>query len=106
MPSESLKTSSRRARLARDSVTVAVLCASWAWAAASEARERVTWSLNFEASSSTSTWPALTRSFTSTSTRLTVPESSLPTLTERVGCSVPLADTLSVRLPLRSSVVT
>ena len=43
-------------------------------------------------SSSTSTWPFLMRSFTSTSTRLTVPESSLPMLTERVGCSVPLAE--------------
>ena len=52
------------------------------------------------------TWPFFTRSFTSTSTCCTVPESSLPMLTERVGCKVPLAETLRVRLPLRSSVVT
>jgi hypothetical protein len=42
LPPESLKTSSRRARLARDSATVALLCATSARAAASEARERVT----------------------------------------------------------------
>ena len=81
--------------------TVAAFCACSACAAASDARERVTWSVNLDASSSTSTWPFFTRSFTSTSTRVTVPESSLPMFTERVGCSVPLAETLSVRLPLR-----
>ena len=36
----------------------------------------------------------------------TVPDNSLPMVTERVGCSVPLADTVSVRLPRRSSSVT
>jgi hypothetical protein len=41
----------------------------------------------------------LTLSFTSTSTLRTVPESSLPIVTERVGCKVPLAETVSVRLP-------
>jgi len=45
------------------------------------------------------TWPLRTRSFTSTSTRSTLPDSSLPTLMLRVGCSVPLALTCSVRLP-------
>ena len=35
-----------------------------------------------------------------------VPESSLPMFTERVGCSVPLADTVKVMLPLASGVVT
>jgi hypothetical protein len=39
------------------------------------------------------------RSLTSTLTLSTVPESSLPMLMVRVGCSVPLAVTLSVRLP-------
>ena len=38
-------------------------------------------------------------SFTSTLTFSTVPESSLPMLMARVGCSVPLAVTVSVRLP-------
>ena len=85
---------------------VAPACASRAWAAANEARERSTWAESLAVSSSTNTWPFFTVSFTSTSTLRTVPDSSLPTFTERVGCKVPLAETLSVRLPRRTSSVT
>ena len=106
LPPERRATSSKRARLAWASFTVAWAWASCACDAASAARERSTWSLSLAVSSSTSTWPVFTRSFTSTITRLTVPESSLPMFTARVGCSVPLADTVSVRLPLRRASVT
>jgi hypothetical protein len=77
-----------------------------AWACSTEARalssapwESLTWSWNLELSSSTITWPLRTRSFTSTSTRATVPESSLPMFTERVGSSVPSAETFRARSP-------
>ena len=76
--------------------SVATACATLAWAVASAARERAIWSRSLAVSSSTSTWPFFTVSFTSTSTRATVPESSLPTLTERVGCSVPSALTVTL----------
>ena len=39
------------------------------------------------------------RSLTSTFTFSTVPDNSLPMLMDRVGCTVPLAVTVSVRLP-------
>ena len=78
---------------------VAAVCATFAFAAASDARERRIWSRSLAVSSSTSTWPFLTWSLTSTLTFSTVPDSSLPMLIERVGCTVPLAVTVSVRLP-------
>ena len=99
LPPERRATSSSRARLSWDSLTVTTVCATLAWVALRAARLLVSWSLSLAVSSSTSSWPLRTRSFTSTSTLRTVPESSLPMLTERVGCSVPLADTLRVRLP-------
>ena len=71
----------------------------WRWPRRAVARERVTWSENFDVSSSTRTCPFFTRSLTSTSTFATVPDSSLPMLTLRVGCSVPLAVTAMLRLP-------
>ena len=85
--------------MALASFSVATVCATFALAAATAARERRIWSFSFAVSSSTSTWPFLIRSFTSTLTLSTVPESSLPMPIARVGCSVPLAVTLSVRLP-------
>jgi hypothetical protein len=106
LPPDRRETSSKRARPARASFTVAAVWASCACADASAARERSTWSSSLAVSSSTSTWPFLTTSFTSTSTRLTVPDSSLPMLTTRVGTMVPLAATVSVRLPLRRASVT
>jgi hypothetical protein len=57
-------------------------------------------------SSSTSNWPFFTRSLTSTSTRITVPDSSLPTATDRVGCSVPVAVMVTARLPRTTGCVT
>ena len=85
---------------------MASFCVSAACAATSAARERFTVSWNLERSSSTITWPLVTWSFTSTSTRFTVPDSSLPTATERVGLSVPLAVTVSVMSPRSTGVVT
>jgi hypothetical protein len=72
---------------------VAVVCATLALAAASAACERRIWSRSLAVSSTTSTWPFLMRSLTSTLTLSTVPDSSLPMLMVRVGCSVPLAVT-------------
>ncbi len=106
LPPDRRATSCKRARPAVASLVVATACASRAWAAASDARERSTCASSLAVSSSTSTWPFLTLSFTSTSTLRTVPESSLPIVTDRVGCKVPLAATLSVRLPRRTSSVT
>jgi hypothetical protein len=85
--------------LALASFTVATVCATFAVAADSTARERRIWSRSLAVSSSTSTCPLRIRSLTSTLTFSTVPESSLPMLVERVGCKVPLAVTVSVRLP-------
>ena len=98
-------TSSSRARLARASLAAAAACATPACAAARLARVRVIWSSSLAVSSSTSTWPFLTRSFTSTRTRATMPDSSLPMLTERVGWILPLAVTLSARSPRASGSV-
>jgi len=89
-----------------DSFTVATVCATLASAAATAARERATWSRSFAVSSSTSTWPFLTRSFTSTLTRKTVPDNSLPMLTASVGCSVPFALTVTASLPRATGSVT
>jgi len=50
-------------------------------------------------------WPFVTLSFSLASTASSVPESSLPTSTERVGCSVPLAEMLTTRLPVAASSV-
>ncbi len=75
---------------------------SWATLAEAAARaawERSIWSWSLAVSSSTRTWPFLIRSFTSTLTLRTVPESSLPMLIERVGWSVPLAVTVRVSAP-------
>ena len=47
-------------------------------------------------SSSSSTWPAFTRSLKSTCSFFTVPETCVPTLTSTTGLSVPLADTVCV----------
>ena len=105
-PPDRRATSSSRARLPVASLTVATACTTAAWAAFSAARERATWSCSLEVSSSTSTWPFLTWSFTSTSTRCTVPDSSLPMLTARVGCKVPLALTDRVSLPRPTGSVT
>jgi len=85
---------------------VATVCVTLADADASDARERATWSENFALSSSTSTCPLRTWSLTSTSTRVTVPESSLPMLTLRVGCSVPFAVTEILRSPRLTGTVT
>ncbi|MDT4851372.1 hypothetical protein FQZ97_855510 [compost metagenome] len=106
LPPERRATSSKRASVACASLVVATACASCAWAEARPARDCVTWSTSLAVSSSTSTWPVLMRSFTSTCTRLTVPESSLPMLTERVGCNVPLAATVSVMSPFFRGSVT
>ena len=78
---------------------MAVVCATLAMAAATAACERRIWKLNLEVSSTTSTWPFLIRSLTSTFTLRTVPDNSLPMLIERVGWMVPLAVTVSVRSP-------
>ena len=102
LPPDRRATSSKRPNVAWASFTVATVCATFALAAASEARERRIWSCSFDVSSSTSTWPFLMRSLTSTLTFSTVPESSLPMAIERVGCSVPLAVTVSVKLPRRT----
>ena len=106
LPPDRRATSSSRPRLAMASLVVAAAWARRACADASEARERSTCDSSLAVSSSTSSCPFLTLSFTSTSTLRTVPDNSLPMVTERVGCSVPLADTVSVRLPRRSSSVT
>ena len=66
------------ARLARDSATVACACATSATAAVTAAADLVAWSFSLERSSCASTCPRLTRSFSSTNTFSTVPESSLP----------------------------
>ena len=106
LPPESRATSSSRASVACASLVVAAVCACRACAAASEARERSTCESSLAVSSSTSSCPFLTLSFTSTRTLRTVPDSSLPIVTKRVGCSVPLADTVSRISPRRNSSVT
>jgi hypothetical protein len=106
LPPERRDTSSSRATLARVSFTVATVCCTRACAPASAARERTIWSRSLAVSSSTSTWPLRMRSLTSTWTLATVPDNSLPMLTERVGCNVPLAVTVSVRSPRATVCVT
>ena len=69
-------------------------------------RDSRIWSRSLAVSSSTRTCPLVTLSLTSTLTLSTVPESSLPMLMARVGCRVPLAVTLSVRLPRPTGWVT
>ena len=78
---------------------MATVCATLAVAAVTAARERRIWSRSLAVSSTTSTCPFLMRSFTSTFTLSTEPDSSLPMLMVRVGWMVPLAVTVSVRLP-------
>ncbi len=92
--------------MARASLVVAWAWATRAWAEASEALERATWALSLAVSSSTRIWPFFTRSLTSTRTLRTVPDSSLPILTWRVGTSVPLAATVRRRLPRLTSWLT
>jgi len=99
MPPESCATSSSRDRVAVASARVAPAWATLAVAAVSAAPERSIWSLSLAVSNTTSTWPFLMRSFTSTFTCRTMPDSSLPMVMARVGCKVPLAVTVSVRLP-------
>ncbi len=106
LPPDKRATSSRRARLALASLSVACFWPTAACAEASPARERRIWSRSLAVSSSTSTWPFLMRSFRSTLTLSTVPDSSLPMLMARVGCRVPLAVTRSVRLPRTAGWVT
>ncbi len=106
LPPDSRATSSKRARLACDSFSVAAACATRASAEATVARERSTCWPSLVVSRSTSTWPFDTRSFTSTRTRATVPDSSLPMLTSRVGCRVPLAVTATRRRPRTTGSVT
>ncbi len=50
-------------------------------------------------SSSASTWPALTVALKSTSTRSMIPDTSLPTSTWLIGCSVPVAVTVTSKGP-------
>src|SRR5690606_23898158 len=99
-------TSCNRAKLERDSLSVACDCCKRACADITEALERLSCACSLSVSSSTSTWPFLTASFTSTSTLRTVPDSSEPTFTVRVGCSVPLASTVKERSPRLTASVT
>ena len=82
-----------RASLARASSRVARALAS----AASSWR---TWASSSAGSSSSRTWPALTRSLKSTFSFFTVPETCVPTLTSTTGLSVPLAETVCVTSPV------
>ena len=102
LPPESRATSCSRARLAAVSATVARAWPTRASAAAMSAFAWRTWSRSFEVSRRASTWPFFTRSFTSTKTVSMMPDSSLPTSTELVGCRLPLADTLMTSSPLRT----
>ncbi len=105
-PRDCLKTSSKRASWALASRAVASAWVRCAWAEAKAARACCTWSLSLAGSSSMSTCPRLTRSFTSTRTACTVPDNSLPTLTWRTGCKVPLALTVRVMSPRAKASVT
>ena len=105
-PPEMRCTSCKRCMLACASRSVACAWPKPAWAAAKLARERPNWASSLAVSSSTSTWPFFTRSFTSTNTLRTVPDSSEPIFTVRVGCSVPLAETVSAKSPRLTTSVT
>jgi hypothetical protein len=92
--------------LASASLTEVCALLSLACATATAAWDRVTWSCSRLVSSSASTWPLATRSFTSTRTFATVPDSSLPIATWVVGSSVPLAVTVTTSRPRAAGSVT
>ena len=89
-----------RASEAFASATVACAWATEASAAASAAFDLATASFNLAGSIWASNWPFFTRSFSCTSTLAKVPDCSLPTSTDLVGCKVPLAETVTTRLPV------
>ena len=106
LPPESLLSSLRRLSFTWASLSVALLSASLASALANEARALATLESRLRVSSSMSNWSVLISSLTSTLTLRTMPDSSEPSVTVRIGLSVPSAETVTSRLPVLAVCVT
>ena len=104
-PFDNRLTSSRRASDACASCAVARACATPAMADCSAASPCLIESCRRDVSSLASTWPLLTRSLLSTATSVTRPESSEPTSTSFVGWRLPVAETVTRRLPRSTGAV-